>query len=75
MKLEHHKQKVAPISEFFIRLGRYGLFAIILILFSVLLGNSLYSGVAFLSIAAVFFTPIIHRILHTLHVEYDDNEK
>ena len=118
MKLEHHKQKVAPISEFFIRLGRYGLFAIILILFSVLLGTlgykylgvlnwldsfymacmiltgmgpvaemttdraklfssfyALYSGVAFLSIAAVLFTPIIHRILHILHVEYDNNEK
>ena len=118
MKLEHRKQKVAPISDFFIRLGRYGLFSIILIFFSVLLGTlgykylgalnwldsfymacliltgmgpvaemttnqaklfssfyALYSGVAFLSIAAVFFTPIIHRILHILHVEYEDNEK
>jgi hypothetical protein len=36
---------------------------------------ALYSGVAFLSIAAVFFTPIIHRILHILHVEYDDNDQ
>ena len=25
---------------------------------------ALYSGVAFLSITAVFFTPIIHRLLH-----------
>ena len=30
---------------------------------------ALYSGVAFLSITAVFFTPIIHRLLHVLHVE------
>lgn len=32
---------------------------------------ALYSGVAFLSITAVFFTPIIHRLLHILHVEGD----
>jgi len=32
---------------------------------------ALYSGVAFLSIAAVFFAPIIHRLLHILHVEKD----
>lgn len=30
---------------------------------------ALYSGIAFLSITAVFFAPIIHRILHILHVE------
>ncbi len=35
---------------------------------------ALYSGVAFLSITAVFFAPIIHRLLHILHVEKDDNE-
>ena len=34
---------------------------------------ALYSGVAFLSITAVFFTPIIHRLLHILHVEQDTN--
>ncbi|MEP7196270.1 MAG: hypothetical protein ABI851_07095 [Saprospiraceae bacterium] len=34
---------------------------------------ALYSGVAFLSITAVFFAPIIHRLLHILHVE-EDNE-
>lgn len=33
---------------------------------------ALYSGVAFLSITAVFFAPIIHRILHILHVENND---
>lgn len=35
---------------------------------------ALYSGVAFLSITAVFFAPIIHRLLHILHVEQGDNE-
>ncbi len=35
---------------------------------------ALYSGVAFLSITAVFFAPIIHRLLHILHVEQDEKE-
>jgi len=116
MKLENRKQKVTPLPLFFLRLGRYGLFAFILIVFSVLVGTlgyhrvgnlswidsfymacmiltgmgpiadmttegaklfssfyALYSGVAFLSITAVFFAPIIHRLLHILHVE-DDKE-
>jgi len=30
---------------------------------------ALYSGIAFLSICAVFFTPIVHRLLHILHME------
>jgi hypothetical protein len=30
---------------------------------------ALYSGMAFLSITGVFLTPIIHRLLHILHVE------
>jgi hypothetical protein len=34
---------------------------------------ALYSGVAFLSITAVFFTPIVHRFLHILHVESDED--
>ncbi len=33
---------------------------------------ALYSGVAFLSITAVFFAPIIHRLLHILQVEPDE---
>jgi hypothetical protein len=33
---------------------------------------ALYSGVAFLSIIAVFFAPVVHRVLHKLHVEADD---
>ncbi|MHB1279458.1 MAG: hypothetical protein ACYC1Q_13805 [Bacteroidia bacterium] len=112
MKLENRKQKVQPFRKFIVRLGRYSLFAMGLILFSVALGTigyhhfaeipmldsfhmacmiltgmgpvadmtttgakvfssfyALYSGVAFLSITAVFFAPIIHRLLHILHVE------
>lgn len=117
MKFENRKQKVAPFPHFLFRLGRYGLFALGLITFSVLIGTmgyhylgsiswldsfhmacmiltgmgpvvemtsptakifssiyALYSGVAFLSITAVFFAPIIHRLLHILHVEQDGNE-
>lgn len=117
MKLENRKQKVTPLPHFFLRLGRYGLFALGLIIISVLIGTigyhhfgqiywidsfhmacmiltgmgpvvemtspsakifsslyALYSGVAFLSITAVFFAPIIHRLLHILHVEQDDDE-
>jgi hypothetical protein len=33
---------------------------------------ALYSGVAFLSITAVFFAPIIHRLLHILNVEAEE---
>jgi hypothetical protein len=30
---------------------------------------ALYSGVAFLSITAIFMAPIIHRLLHILHLD------
>jgi len=116
MKLEHRKQKVIPITHFLFRLGRYAIFAFVLIGISVLIGTlgyhhigqldwidsfymacmiltgmgpvvemtsdeaklfssfyALYSGVAFLSITAVIFAPIIHRLLHILHVQ-DDKE-
>lgn len=117
MKLEHKRQKVISTRKFVFRLGRYGLFALVLILISVGIGvagyrisgglswidsfhmacmiltgmgpvanmdsdtaklfssfYALYSGVAFLSITAVFFAPVIHRLLHILHVE-DREEK
>lgn len=110
--MESRKQKVASFSSFLVRLGRYFLFALALIFFSVAIGTigyhsiadlqwvdsfhmacmiltgmgpvadmptdeaklfssfyALYSGVAFLSITAVFFAPIIHRLLHILHVD------
>ncbi|MEI9921947.1 MAG: hypothetical protein WDO14_24610 [Bacteroidota bacterium] len=35
---------------------------------------ALYSGVAFLSIVGVFLTPIVHRILHVLHIEKDSRD-
>jgi len=112
MILEHRKQKVIPLSRFLLRLGRYGIFALLLIIISIMIGTlgyshfgqlnwldsfhmscmiltgmgpveemktvgaklfssfyALYSGVAFLSITAVFFAPIIHRLLHILQVE------
>ncbi len=118
MKLEHRKQKVIPLPHFFLRLGRYGLFCIILIAISVMIGMvgyhnfnllswidsfymaamiltgmgpvsemktdqakffsafyALYSGIAFLSITAVFFAPIIHRVLHILQVDVEEDRK
>jgi hypothetical protein len=33
---------------------------------------ALYSGIAFLSMTAFFFAPILHRILHILHVDRDE---
>ncbi len=33
---------------------------------------ALYSGVAFLSITAVFFAPIIHRLLHLMNIDIED---
>jgi hypothetical protein len=117
-KLEHRKQKVIPFRHFILRLGRYAVFASLLIIISVAIGTfgysyfgqlswinsfhmscmiltgmgpveemktdgaklfssfyALYSGVAFLSITAVFFAPIIHRLLHILQVESDNDEK
>jgi hypothetical protein len=114
-KLENHRQEVASLPKFLLRLGSYLLFSIVLLAFSLLFGIlgyhyfgrlswldsfqmssmiltgmgpvadmttksakifssifALYSGVAFLSITAVFFAPIIHRILHILHVERDN---
>jgi hypothetical protein len=35
---------------------------------------ALYSGIAFLSITAIFFSPIAHRLLHILHVERSNKE-
>lgn len=118
MKFEHRRQEVASLRQFFLRLGSYGLFALMLIAFSIGIGISryhyfghlnwidsfhmssmiltgmgpvaemttksaklfssfyaLYSGVAFLSITAVFLAPIIHRFLHILHVEKGNEGK
>jgi hypothetical protein len=112
MKFEHRRQGILPLPKFFLRLGRYLLFAMMLIAFSLVIGvtgyhyfgklnlldsfhmssmiltgmgpveemvtpqakvfsslYALYSGVAFLSITAVFFAPIIHRLLHIMHIE------
>ncbi len=117
-KFEHRSQKVLPLPQFFARLGRYFLFAAILIIFSLGIGiagycfigklsfldsfymssmiltgmgpvsemttagakifssiYALYSGIAFLSAVAVFFSPVFHRIIHLLHVEADSSDK
>ena len=114
-KFESRKEKIIPLKKFFLRLGRFATFAIVLIAFSVGIGTigyhdiadlnyiysfhmacmiltgmgpvsvmetnaskmfssfyALYSGIAFLSITAVFFAPIIHRLLHILQVEEDE---
>lgn len=36
---------------------------------------ALYSGIAFLSTSAVFLTPVIHRVLHILHVDVDSSDE
>ncbi len=35
---------------------------------------ALYSGLAFLTVMAVFLAPVVHRFLHKMHLE-DENEK
>ncbi len=36
---------------------------------------ALYSGVAFLAIAGLLVAPVAHRILHSLHLEEDEDEE
>ena len=33
---------------------------------------ALFSGVVFITVAGIFFTPLIHRILHHFHVDESD---
>lgn len=33
---------------------------------------ALYSGIAFLSSAAVFFAPVVHRLMHMLNIEVEE---
>jgi FtsH-binding integral membrane protein len=35
---------------------------------------ALYSGIAFLTSAAIFFSPIIHRFLHLMHMDMKDED-
>lgn len=115
MKFENKKQQLATRKRFVLRLLRYNLFTLSVIILSLGIGTlgykitsnlswldsfymtsmiltgmgptaqmtttasklfssfyALYSGVAFLSITAVFLAPIIHRVLHILHVEMED---
>lgn len=36
---------------------------------------ALFSGIAFLSTVAIFFSPIAHRLLHLLHVDEDEKNE
>jgi len=36
---------------------------------------ALYSGLAFLSVTAVFLAPIVHRLLHILQVDHSTDSK
>ena len=117
MKLEHHRQKVVSLAQFFIRLGRYGLFSLMLIAVSLGIGMlgyhyfgqlnlldsfqmssmiltgmgpvnamqtnlgklfatfyALFSGVVFLTFAAVLFAPALHRFLHKFHLEFEETD-
>lgn len=35
---------------------------------------ALFSGVAFLTTVAVFLSPLIHRLMHVLHVDEEDDD-
>lgn len=35
---------------------------------------ALFGGIAFLTVVAVFFAPIIHRFLHRFHLEAEEEE-
>lgn len=35
---------------------------------------ALYSGLAFLTVMAVFLAPVVHRFLHKIHIEEDGGE-
>lgn len=110
--MEHKNQQLISKKIFALRLFRYSLFALFIILFSISLGMlgyryfanlswidsfhmscliltgmgptnemtstsakifssiyALYSGVSFLTITAIVFSPILHRLLHILHIE------
>lgn len=112
MFFEHRSQPLLPRRLFVRRLFRYGTYALMVIVFSMLLGMvgyhyldgqnwidaylnaamiltgmgpvnpmsstaaklfsglyAIYSGVIFLSVVAVMFTPIAHRLLHVFHLE------
>jgi hypothetical protein len=35
---------------------------------------ALFSGVAFLTMAAILFAPVLHRFLHKFHLEFDETD-
>ncbi len=116
--MEHKKNKIISQKDFAVRLAKYSVFALILIIFSVSIGvlgyhyfanltwidsfhmscliltgmgptnempstsakifssiYALYSGISFLTVSAIVFSPIIHRLLHIIHVEQDNSNE
>jgi ABC-type branched-subunit amino acid transport system permease subunit len=112
MSFEHRSQPLLPRRLFVRRLARYGIYALAVIVVSLLIGMAgyhflghlgwtdaylnaamiltgmgpvdpmpsaagkifsglyaIYSGVVFLSVVALMFTPIAHRLLHIFHLE------
>ncbi|ASZ14391.1 hypothetical protein KTO58_01900 [Chitinophaga pendula] len=112
MRLEHKMQPLLPRRQFVHRLLRYGAYALLLIVVSMVIGTvgyhwlaalswvdaylnaamiltgmgpvnpmetnaakifsglyALYSGIVFLTVAAMMFTPLAHRLLHIFHLE------
>jgi hypothetical protein len=117
VEFEHKKIPLLPRAQFFIRVARYFVFSMVLLLISLGIGvlgyhyfnelswidsvvnasmiltgmgpvdplkndaakwfasfYAIFSGVAFLSIVAVFLSPIAHRLLHRFHVDSDDKK-
>jgi hypothetical protein len=37
-------------------------------------GYALYSGVIFLTLAAVLFAPVLHRIIHSFHLQIEEDD-
>lgn len=112
MPFEHRSMPVLSRAQFLMRVSRYGVFSLVLILFSLGIGilgyhflnelswldsllnaamiltgmgpvdplkndaakwfasfYAIFSGVAFLSIVAVFLSPMVHRFLHKHHLD------
>lgn len=65
---ETKSEPLLPRVQFLFRLGIHALFALGIILFSLLLG---VLGYHFLEILSLF-TPIYHRFLHHLHLAADE---
>lgn len=39
------------------------------------IGYALFSGIVFLTVAAVLFAPALHRLIHRFHLELDEGDR